>query len=299
MIAAAGLDNADFQSLVTGFAGALRKISSDDRSFTYYASAGKQIEVLAEECKRRKVSTIPLLEAYRLYLVTHLSGPRCADDDLMTPAGTSYGVAVEPAAGPAATDALGFFNQRLAAPPLRPIEEQEATPTKLEGLATGLRSCESAGCKAIADRFHSLVFNPVGQAFKPAEKDTPEWHVKLQEFLTAMADWKPGPDESATAHFRERCGLYNDLAAAVPTAADRELTLRALLEFVSRNSVQVNSRIEWFLPVNGLIGRAGLDPVGLARIMDLLRRSSDPVIGLFANLEVLAPRTPDRVLPLL
>jgi len=72
-----------------------------------------------------------------------------------------------------------------------------------------------------------------------------------------------------------------------------------LLEFVSRNSVQVNSRIEWFLPVNGLIGRAGLDPVGLARIMDLLRRSSDPVIGLFANLEVLAPRTPDRVLPLL
>jgi hypothetical protein len=66
-----------------------------------------------------------------------------------------------------------------------------------------------------------------------------------------------------------------------------------------RNAFQVCNRIEWFLPVNGLIGRAALDPVGLAPIMDLLRKSNDPLIVLLANLDTLAPRSPDRVLPLL
>ena len=75
--------------------------------------------------------------------------------------------------------------------------------------------------------------------------------------------------------------------------------LRALLDFVARNPVQANHRIEWFLPVNALIGRASLDPSGLARIMELLRKSNDPVINLYANLEIFAPRSADRVLPLL
>jgi hypothetical protein len=57
--------------------------------------------------------------------------------------------------------------------------------------------------------------------------------------------------------------------------------------------------MEWFLPVNALIGRVRLDPVVLGPMMEELRRTNDPVIALYADLETAAPRTPDRILPLL
>jgi len=182
---------------------------------------------------------------------------------------------------------------------VKPIDELESTPSKLEGEATGLRACEDAGCKAIGRQFHDLVFNSVGLILPPGERNTPEWRAKLQTFLKAMAEWKPPPEVTAVEHFREKCALYTDLAAAVPTAADRETVLRALLDFTGLSALPIKNRVEWFLPVNGLIGRAGLDPAGLGGLAESLRKSDNPVIALFANLEAVAPRTPDRVLPLL
>jgi hypothetical protein len=43
----------------------------------------------------------------------------------------------------------------------------------------------------------------------------------------------------------------------------------------------------------------GFGPARLARFSGELRKASDPVIALYANLEAVAPRTPDRILPLL
>lgn len=299
MIAGAGLSDDDFQLVVAAFAGALQKISASDRYFTHYAAAGRQIELLAEECRHHKTSRLPLIEAYRVYLVWHLSGARCADDDLLLPSGQDLGLASPLSADARAANALAFFNERLAIAPVKPIDELESTPSKLEGEATGLFSCQDAGCKAIGQQFHDLIFNSIGLVLPQAERDTPEWHAKLQTFLKAMAEWKPLPEVSAVEHFREKCSLYNDLAAAVPKAADREIVLRAMLDFTGRNTLQIKNRVEWFLPVNGLIGRAGLEPAGLGGLIESLRKSDDPVIALFANLEAVAPRTPDRVLPLL
>jgi hypothetical protein len=57
--------------------------------------------------------------------------------------------------------------------------------------------------------------------------------------------------------------------------------------------------MEWFLPVNGLIGRLALDPLGMGRLAEELRKVDDPIVALYANLEAVAPRPPDRILPLL
>jgi hypothetical protein len=298
-IAAANLEEADFQRAVAALAGAMPKIAGDDRTFTHYSAAGRQIELLAEECRRHKVAALPLVEAYRAYLVHHLTAARCADDDLQLPVGAISAFATPQEADANAADALTFFNQRLVVLPIKPIGEEEALPSKLEGAVSGLRSCEDAPCKAIGQQVHALLFNSAGIPLQQNEKSTPEWHASLQAVLKAVADWKPTPDVSAAAHFREKCGLYNDLVAAVPTPADREALLRALLDFTGRNGFQTRNRAEWFLPVNGLIGRAALDPVGLSHIVELLHKSDDPVIALFATLESVAPRTPDKILPLL
>lgn len=298
MLAAASVKDADFQSLVTFFAGALGKISGDDRSFTSSA-VGAQILALVEACKHHQSSPLPLLEGYRLYLVNHLSAARCADDDLMHNGGTSFGIATGLTIDQQAADAVSFFNQKLQIAPLQPIQEQEATPSRLEGAATGLRSCEDADCLSIVQQYRGLIFNSSGSPYLPAEKDTPEWRNKLQDFLGIMTAWKDVSGVKAAAHFRDKCGIYSDLSSVVSPGLERERVLRALLDYVKQNRFQAENRIEWFLPVNTLIGRASLDPLGLGRLMDELRRVNDPVIALYANLESAAPRGPDRILPLL
>ena len=80
---------------------------------------------------------------------------------------------------------------------------------------------------------------------------------------------------------------------------DRDVVGRAMLDFLKQNRFQRENRLEWFLPVSALIGRVALDPVGMGRVAEELLKVDDPTIALYANLERVAPRTPDRILPLL
>jgi hypothetical protein len=42
-----------------------------------------------------------------------------------------------------------------------------------------------------------------------------------------------------------------------------------------------------------------LDPLGLGKLTEALRKTRDPVIALYVELERVAPRTPDQILPLM
>ena len=302
MLAAASVKDADFRVLAASFAEALGTISGDDRSFAYSMPAGKQILALVEESKRRQLSPLPLLEAYRLYLVNNLSAARCGDDDSMMGAASSFGIATGQAIDPEAQDAVAFFNRSLRMAPLQPIQEQEATPSRLEGLATGLRTCEDAECRAIAGQYGGLVFGENGSPYSSGQKSTPAWRGKVRDYLAVLARWRdpaPGEGPTATEHFRVKSAAYGDLLTLVFNGPDREPVLRATLDYLQRNPYQRENRMEWFLPVNALIGRVALDVAGRGPVADALGKVDDPIIALYASLETVAPRTPDRILPLL
>jgi len=302
MLAAANVKDADFLALASSYALALSKISGDDRSFAYSITAGKQILGLVEEMKRRKLSPLPLLEAYRVYLVINLSAARCADDSAMMGNDSAFNFVTGQAIDQDAQDAVAFFNKSLRMAPLQTIQEEEATPSRVEGVATGLRMCEDAQCHGIAEQFRGLVLGEDGSPYPPEQKLTPAWRGKVRDVLSAMAQWKesaPGEHPTAAEHFRVKSTAYSELLGLVFNGPDRELVLRAQLDYLKQNRYQQENRVEWFLPVNGLIGRVILDPVGLARIGDELRKVDDPIIALYANLERVAPPTPDRILPLL
>jgi hypothetical protein len=262
-MAAAKVKDADFQTLVTSFAGALGKVSGDDRSFAYSAAVGKEILALREESKRRNLSPLPLLEAYRLYLVVNLSSSRCADDDLMQGGGRlSFGVfANQPAEEPSG-DFVGFFNDKLRMAPLQPIQEQEATPSRLEGTATALTVCQDDECRAIVSQMRGLLLSPAGAPYLPAEREKPEWQAQLKAVLASLSEWKAGAATSPAGYFGEKCAVYGDLLSLVLNSPNREPVLHAMLDFVNGNPFQKSDRMEWFLPVNALIGRVGLDPLG-------------------------------------
>ena len=302
LAAAANVKDADFRALVNSFAGALGKISGDDRSFAFSITAGKQILALVEESKHRQSSPLPLLEAYRLYLVNNLSAARCADDDSMLGNAASFGFVSGQAVDQEAQNAVALFNQNLRMAPLQPIQEQETTPSRLEGVATGLRACEDAACRAIAGQYRGLVFGENGSPYTPGQKETPAWRGKVRDFLAALSRWQESASEEGPAaadHFRMKAASYGDLLNLVLNGPDREAVLRAMLDYLKQNRFQRENRMEWFLPVNALIGRVALDPLGMGRLAEELGKVDDPIMALYAKLEAVAPRTPDRIMPLL
>ena len=302
LLASASVKDADFGTLVASFAGSLGKISGDDRSFVYSMPAGRQILALVEQSKRRQLSPLPLLEAYRLYLVNNLSAARCADDDTMMGDMASFGFAGGQAIDREAQDAVAFFNKSLRMAPLQSIPEEESTPSRLEGLAAGLRACEDAECHAIVEQYRGLVFGESGSAYTPDQKNTPAWRGKVRDFLSALSKWQEGPSgehPAAAEHYRLKSAAYSELLNLVFNGPDRDLVLRAMLDYLKQSPFQKENRVEWFLPVNALIGRLALDPASTAGATEQLRKADDPTIALYANLETLAPRAPDRILPLL
>ncbi len=292
------VQDADFAVLVRSFAGALGKISGDDRSFTHSLPAEKDIQDLTNELKRRSLTPLPLLEAWRLYLVNNLSGPRCADDDIMQSGGGTFGLLSAIPVGGTTIGYVPFFNDQLRMPPLQPIQEVETTPSRIEGAATGLRSCEEPDCQAMAKEFRGLVFDKAGNAYPTAARTTPEWQAKFKAALAALAAWSPESNPNPE-YYREKTRAYNNLLTLAPDEAGREAVVRATLSFVAQNPFAKESRMEWFLPINALLGRMSLDPMGLGKLSNELAACGDPVIAAYAELERAAPRTPDLIMPLL
>lgn len=297
MIMAATLKDGDFQAVVSAFTSALGQIRGDDRSFTFAHSTAPEIYAITEELKKRKMSPLPLLESYRLYLVSNLAADRCADDNLMQSNAQAFGLADTKTA--AQTDDVEYFNLSLRMPPLHIIEAAEITPSKAEGIATGLRTCDDSECKAIAEQFRALMFQSNGMGYSTADRKSSEWQQKLQDFLNAVASWKESSDSTAAQFYRSKSGVYADLLNLVATPENQETVLRALLAFAQQNKFQVESRLQWFLPVNALLGRAVLDPRGTGKLMEDFRNAADPVIAMYAQLETVAPRGPERIMPLL
>ena len=300
LLAAAPVSNEDFVALISIFGTALGKITGDDRSFTYSRTVGPQIQALAAECKRRNVSPLPLIESYRFYLVTNLSAARCADDEqLAGGGGVSFGLAAGITLDPLSSDYIRFFNEKLRTGMLSRIGEEEATPARLEGTITGLRTCQDEECRSIARMSQELVMSPEGKPYDPALRNTEAWRKKFDAVLAAIADWKESKRETPLEQFREKSDAYSLLLNVAPDTAAREAAVRAEIAFLTKNPVSQTNRAEWLVPVNALLARIALEPAAFGKAAAELRTSGDPVIALYAKLEEAAPRRPDEIMRLL
>lgn len=292
------LKDGDFQSVVTAYARALGNISGDDRSFSYAHSTSPHIVDLVEELKKRKLSPVALVTAYREYLVKNMTSVRCSDDDLMLNVPQYFASAA--AAPTPIVDDVGYFNMAIRVPPVQTIEAGQVVPEKVEGVAEGLRACDDADCKSIADQYRALIFPPGGNPYTSVERQGSEWQAKFQDFLNAIESWKNDSSSVPEAqYFRNKCGIYSELLGMAPTPENQEKVVRAMVDFIQRSKFQAESRMQWFLPMNALLGRAALNPTGFGKLLPELRQSRDPVIALYAQLELVAPRGPEQVMPLL
>jgi hypothetical protein len=294
LLASAPLKQAQLEVMVNSFAGSLKQLSGDDRSFGA-TIAGEEVSAaiagLASFCERRQINPIPLLDAWRSYLVRHLSGARCEDATGLEGAGMSFGIiARRVSAESAYTGPLGavrYFNENMRTGALRPIADDEVKPSKTEGKATAAGACDSPQCRQLADMFKQLVLGPTGLALTDEEKSGGDWGGRLKDYLAALADWK-GDDPAEC--FRWKSHFYDQLFNVLPAGPDRDLVQNSLLAWLQNSDYERDHHVEWFYPVNVLIIRAFADPAGLKTTVRELRNAANPVISLYAQLEQVLPR---------
>jgi hypothetical protein len=297
-IANAWLTDAQFRALVATFAASLKTLGGDDRSFTAARPHGIQIRQLRDAIRKRDGNAIPLLEGYRAYLARHLSGPRCADSTRMTVRLSLDSIPTAIPETQMAAEAGPYFNDSIRVDPVAKLTDAEMTPSKTEGEAEELKGCSSPECKAIGDQYRGLIMREPGVAYASEERQKPEWLTRLRDFLSAMAEWKEDTGATAAEHFRYKVMVYSEVLAVAPAGPGRDAVLQATHDYLRATRLEVENRLEWFLPVNVLLGRVLLDPLGLGKLADQLRNSGDALISLYAELDRIAPRTPDRVVPL-
>jgi hypothetical protein len=183
--------------------------------------------------------------------------------------------------------------------PLQAIQEAESTPSHLEGVVTGLRTCVDEECVAVAEQLRLLIFTTGNAPVPPGDRTTKDWRSRHRDLLQKIAEWKAGPRTSASDHFREKTLLYSDLLSVSPPGEAQEAVMRAELDYLMKSRTEAANRIEWFLPLNRLLARIALDPAGFAALRGEMLKSPDPVVATYARLEMLAPRPADRLMLLL
>jgi hypothetical protein len=276
--------DAEFQSLITAFAGTLSSMRGDDRSFTDAArEAGPAIAALAQASARRGLPAVVVLGAYREFLVNHLTGARCE----------------ELAGSSASADPAAYFNAHLSSPAVGPLEGAEQTASKREGKPEGLAACDSPECHDIRKQYENLVFHYNGLAYQEAERQSIEWQTRVRDFLTALAAWNESSGAPPLQFFREKVDFYSQLLAIVPQGETRDYVFSSMLSFVLASRPSGEEQIQWYLPVVQVVGRAALDPRAFERATADLRQANDSAIALEMALELVAPRPVSEFMPLL
>jgi hypothetical protein len=244
---------------------------------------------------------LPLLEAYRLFLVNHLAGARCADDEMLRP--LTEGTVLALAGGfldPQSPTVVRFFNEHLQVSPLEPLTETDVTPSHVEGRAVGLEGCSDAGCKAAAGLYPSLYTDGKGGLLSDAQRRTPEWRASLHQFLDAVSHrWKDSAEDAGLKTFTEKCEYYAKALEMAQDPADKELAAHAWLDYVEQSDAARGVPAVRVLPIHQLVARMLLDPAGMQKAVEDLRQNGDPVIALYLAMESVAPHSPQELLLLL
>jgi hypothetical protein len=143
--------------------------------------------------------------------------------------------------------------------------------------------------KRIATGEMNLMFSE-GTLVSRAERATPEWQQRLDDFLTAMAGWRPSPDESDASFYHRKMSAYQGLLD-VTSGAPRARLIDEMVRFALDSELQSGAPAEWFLELRTADERVRSGTAPGPDVLNGFERSGHPVLVLAAALErVLAGR---------
>jgi len=274
------------RGLLTSLANTMRSLDDDDVSFTdtlgpTWAAVKHAIDSGADASFSAFV-----LDAFRSYLVLHLSGPRCQPARSAAPSPSLE------------SETLADIDETLSRwdrPRLTP-KERTAARTIDTAPTTGARDrilfgdaelwrsnvSKSLMTQTLALRVHNQSGRPVD------DHRPPEWHERLAQLYAAMATWTRGDEPSLENYFRERAILLETLVALIPSGAERIRALGDLLAFLKSDGRQVFDDNMWSSRLRALMDACRNSPLEWEWVLRALSDSGDPVMRLYAQVEELS-----------
>jgi hypothetical protein len=270
------------------FASALDRVRGDARSFTAVVTISKfdllpPIIDLLTKLEETENPSPALLQALRTYLVANTQNERCAD---------MFFNGADPNSLPLP---IHHFNEWLKtltkSGEIAPIDAGELKDAQILPRPNYHVFWQSPVAKRLLTGIKRLRFGDSDKQLSVDERKSFSWSLQLADYLKELESWRPDDEDSPADFFHQKCVLYESLVELVPERRERLKIIDSFVRFLELNSFQTESRIEWFLHVEGLFSRGAMasDEV-VTEVIQALLRSRDPTLSLYARLERWAPQ---------
>lgn len=289
------LDPDQFRDLIVAYSSTLKTLNADSRSFAAATNASLMQELIgfARDLPQRQISPYPIIDAFRTYLVRHMSSPRCTEDDGSKENDSQLSKIIK------------SFNDNLQplVADLAAITPDEVKPTKVEGSAKVYEFWQKPGTRKLLADLKALRFGTEEQQAinnqKPSRPDgreqfltveqrqDPEWEAQALDFLNEVEKWKGEHDETQSNYFDQVCFIYIPLVELMPPGALRDKVLASYIRFLGSSPIQKINPPEWYLEVNRLLNLQDAGPEDQARIRREILDGGDDVMRLYAEVAAL------------
>jgi len=233
--------------LLLGALGAkLQSFAPDYRPFALtLGNLQQELDGLIRQAQAQGVSTDSIVQGVRSYLVTQLTGPRCAEELLgETPS------------------AVAWFNDGIRGA-LGPITDDEMKPSKRGPMAKMDPFYTSSDEKHILDEFTRLRSTASGGLQRADLRSSTEWRRLLADLLRDVSSWQPSG--SSIDAFNQKANALLGLYQQAPPGEDRDRILSTFLAYLQSASAERQNPAEWLWQVKLLAASAGPDGNKMAR----------------------------------
>lgn len=251
------LKREQWELLLAALAGKLETMGADYRPFAMSIdSLQSELLNLTGLARANGVGVEPLLQAFRKYLVTQLTAPRC-QPDLGTP-----GRNIE-----------WFWN---AVPPL---DEEQMKPSAYKGGFQAQNYFASDDSKRLGQALIALRLSPGGGTRSEVDRSTGEWRNMLADLLRDFVGWRSSGSDVDVFH--QKATVLRALFQTTPPGEDRDRVVNLCVAFLQSSDTERQSPAEWLWQVRILVEDSGADA---PKLMQGFRASGDVGLALFAAL---------------
>lgn len=287
MLSSIDLTDDEKFNLVSSLNKSIKKVSGDDRSFSYEMNFGSNRAIY--EFSRKLFFSPPLhnefLKSYRDYLVKNLQGTRCQDNvEYEKKTGKVININEDSAVNVKLPAYVYQANKYLLKD--LPISTEETKPDKVETVSFPAEYFTQSKASQIFDKFRQLRdWEDENKTISETKKGA-EWQEAFSELLDEIDEWKKSDAEYEIDLFHQKSLIYRLLLKEAPTAAFRETIVRKYLKLLNQKEIQKDFVAEWFLEFNNLrieIGELGFKEE--QKIIDALENSNNSAVRLYLDLE--------------
>ena len=123
-----------------------------------------------------------------------------------------------------------------------------------------------------------------GTLVSKAERTTPKWEQRLDEFMNELASWRQGDQEPDAAYYHRRMTVYESLLD-VTSGPARARLIDDMIGFAIQSNLLRDAPAEWYLELKSADDHVRGSTASGPDVLDGFERSGHPVLILAAGLD--------------